>query len=166
MSFWYLPLATIHVLAAMFWLGGMFFLALIGAPVLRRIEPPSQRQALFHAFGLRFRRLGWATLATLVVTGTLLLRIRGLLVWDGVLDSADFWRTHTGVALAVKLGSVTVMLLTSGVHDFVLGPAAGRAVSGSDEALALRRRSARLARFTALLGLLIVIAAVALVRPG
>ncbi|HET6680978.1 MAG TPA: CopD family protein, partial [Gemmatimonadaceae bacterium] len=145
---------------------GMFFLALIGAPVLRHIEPASQRQALFQAFGLRFRRLGWAALATLVVTGTLLLHVRGLLIWDGVLGAPDFWRTRTGVALAVKLGSVTVMLLTSGLHDFILGPAAGRAVSGSNEALALRQRSARLARFTAMLGLLIVIAAVALVRPG
>lgn len=166
MSTWYLPVATIHVLAAMFWLGGMFFLAIVGAPVLRHVEPPSQRQALFQAFGLRFRRVGWATLATLLVTGTLLLHFRGLLHWNGVLGAADFWRTGTGTTLAVKLGAVLVMLLTSGVHDFILGPAAGRAVSGSDKALALRRRSALLARFTAMLGLVIVIAAVALVRPG
>jgi putative copper export protein len=30
---------TIHVLAAMLWLGGMFFLGAVGAPVLRTIEP-------------------------------------------------------------------------------------------------------------------------------
>jgi uncharacterized membrane protein len=28
---------TIHVLAAMLWLGGMFFLGVVGAPVLRAI---------------------------------------------------------------------------------------------------------------------------------
>jgi len=32
---------TLHVLAGMLWLGGMFFLGVVGAPVLRRIEPPA-----------------------------------------------------------------------------------------------------------------------------
>ena len=35
---------TLHVLAALFWLGGMFFLALVGAPVLRAVEPPELRR--------------------------------------------------------------------------------------------------------------------------
>ena len=33
----------LHVLAALLWLGGMFFLAALGAPVLRRVEPPAAR---------------------------------------------------------------------------------------------------------------------------
>lgn len=32
---------SIHLLAALFWLGGMFFLALVGAPALRRLPPSS-----------------------------------------------------------------------------------------------------------------------------
>lgn len=35
---------TIHVLAAMLWLGGMFFLGVVAAPLLRAIEPPDLRQ--------------------------------------------------------------------------------------------------------------------------
>jgi hypothetical protein len=69
------------------------------------------------------------------------------------------------VALAVKLASVTAMVLVSAVHDFVLGPMAGRLPAGSAEALAFRRRAALLARANALLGVVIVIAAVRLARP-
>ena len=39
MSALYYINVTIHVLAAMLWLGGMFFLGAVGAPVLRAIEP-------------------------------------------------------------------------------------------------------------------------------
>jgi uncharacterized membrane protein len=156
---------TIHVLAAMLWLGGMFFLGVVGAPVLRVVEPPALRQRLFQQLGLRARGLGWWAIATLVVTGTINLWFRGWLHWDGVFGSATFWRTSIGLALAVKLAAVTTMVLVSAVHDFVLGPMAGRMPAGSPEALAFRRRAALLARANALLGVVIVIAAVRLARP-
>lgn len=157
---------TLHVLAALGWLGGMFFLALVGAPVLRRLEPPALRQALFQQLGLRFRTVGWWLLATLVATGVLVLHYRGLLRWDGVLGAPAFWRTVVGHALAAKLAAVVVMLVVSLVHDFVLGPMAGRATPGSDGALRLRRHASWLARANALVGLGLVIAAVRLARGG
>ena len=42
MSFYYLNV-TIHVLAAMLWLGGMFFLGVVGAPLLRAIHAARER---------------------------------------------------------------------------------------------------------------------------
>lgn len=155
---------TVHVLAALGWLGGMFFLALVGAPVLRQVEPPALRQQLFQQLGLRFRTVGWALLATLVATGLLVLHYRGLLRWSGVLGAPAFWRTATGHALAAKLAAVTVMLTVSLVHDFVLGPVAGRMAAGSASALRMRRRAAWLARVNALVGIVLVIAAVRLAR--
>ena len=95
----------------------------------------------------------------LVVTGVANMHYRGWLRWDGVLDSAAFWRTGTGRALAWKLGTVGVIVTTSALHDFVLGPAASRATAGSPESLRLRRRAALLARFTAFVGIVIVVAA-------
>ena len=157
---------TLHVLAAMLWLGGMFFLGVVGAPVLRRIEPPALRQRLFQQLGARFRGVGWWAIAVLVLTGVANLHYRGWLQWDGVLASGAFWRTGVGHALAAKLAAVATMLIVSAVHDFVLGPAAGRAVAGSPDALALRRRAALLARANALLGVVIVVAAVRLARGG
>lgn len=166
MSSAYLAVVTLHVLAALFWLGGMFFLGLVGAPVLRRVEPPALRQKLFHDLGLRFRTSGWVAVGVLVVTGVLILHYRGLLHWRGALGTPAFWATTFGRALALKLMAVTAMIGVSAVHDFVLGPAAGRAEPGTPRALALRRRAAGLARGNALIGLVIVVAAVRLARGG
>lgn len=161
----YLINVTIHILAALVWLGGLFFLALVGAPLLRQLEP-ALRQRLFRDLGTRFRTVGWWAIGILVVTGIANLYFRGLLRWDGVFGSPRFWGTPLGVALAIKLVAVTVMLVVQVVHDFALGPAAGRLPPGSDQALRLRRHAALLARVSAILGLLIVIVAVRIVRPG
>jgi putative copper resistance protein D len=150
----------------MFWLGGMFFLGVVGAPALRRLEPAELRQQVFHGLGVRFRALGWWAIAVLVATGVLDLRLRGWLAWDGVLGSSAFWATAAGHALAWKLGIVATMLVVSAVHDFVLGPRAGLAAPGSPEAIALRARAAWAARLNALLGVALVLAAVRLARGG
>jgi len=162
----YYASVTAHVLAALLWLGGMFFLGVVGAPVLRRVEPPALRQRLFHDLGLRFRAVGWWAIAALVLTGVANLHYRGWLRWDGVLADGAFWRTGVGHALAAKLAAVAAMLLVSAVHDFVLGPAAGRAEAGTERAAALRRRAALLARVNALVGVAVVAAAVRLARGG
>ena len=155
---------TVHVLAAMLWLGGMFFLGTVGAPVLRAIEPPPLRQRLFQDLGSRFRKVGWSAIVVLVVTGVLNLYFRGWLHWNAVLGSPAFWRTPVGHALAGKLGSVALMISISAIHDFVHGPRAGRATPGSPQAIMLRKRAAVLGRVNAILGVLLVIAAVRLSR--
>jgi copper resistance protein D len=157
---------TVHVLAALLWVGGMFFLGVVGAPVLRQVEPPQLRQRLFHDLGLRFRGVGWWSIATLVLTGIANLYYRGWLQRDGVLADGAFWRTGVGHALAAKLAAVAVMLVVSFIHDFVLGPAAGQLVADSDAAAAARRRAALLARANAAVGVVVVIAAVRLARGG
>jgi len=157
---------VVHVLAAMLWLGGMFFFGIVGAPVLRSLEPPELRQQLFHRLGLRFRTVGWWAIAVLLLTGLINMYYRGWLQWDGVLGAATFWRTAPGHALLLKLIAVTTMLVVSAIHDFRLGPRAGLATAGSPEAILLRRRAAILARINALMGVLVVIAAVRLARGG
>jgi putative copper export protein len=162
----YFASVTLHVLAAMLWLGGMFFLGIVGAPALRRIEPPELRQRLFYTLGIRFRTTGWWAIAVLLVSGVVNLHLRGWLAWDGVLGSRAFWATPTGHALGWKLAMVVIMLVVSAVHDFVLGPRSGRAIPGSPEALSLRSRTAWVARINALAGVILVIAAVRLARGG
>jgi putative copper resistance protein D len=155
---------TLHVLSAMLWLGGMLFLAIVGAPVLRAVEPPELRQRLFQQLGVRFRGVGWMAIVVLVGTGLLNLRHRGWLRWEGVLGDTAFWSTGVGQALAWKLAAVVVMIAVSATHDFVLGPAAVRAPADSPEGRRLRRRAALLARANAVVGLVAVIAAVRLAR--
>jgi uncharacterized membrane protein len=156
---------TIHVLAALLWLGGMFFLAAVGAPVLRRVEPPELRATLFKELGLGFRRAGWIAIGILILTGVGNLWFRGLLHWD-ILTSTRFWASPFGHALAWKLVAVTTMVLISAVHDFIIGPAASAVRAGTPEALRWRRWAALLARANAIIGLIVVIAAVYLARGG
>lgn len=165
MSLLHFASVSIHVLSAILWLGGMFFLALIGAPVLRTVEPPALRVRLFQLLGLRFRNWAWWLIAVLVVTGTANLHFRGLLDWN-LLASAGFWATPLGRALGWKLAAVTAMLVFSAVHDFVVGPAAGRAAPGSETAVRARRQASLLARVNALAGVVVVLAAVRLARGG
>ena len=161
----YLLNVTVHVFAALLWLGGMFFLALVGAPVLRAVEPPELRALLFRRLGERFRSAGWIAIVVLLITGVLNLHLRGMLSTD-VLGSGSFWRTPYGTSLAWKLGAVAGMVIVQAVHDFHLGPAASRLVPGSAEMLAAHRRASWLARISAMLGVIVVIAAVRLARGG
>jgi len=156
---------TIHVFAAVFWLGGMFFLAAVGAPVLRKVEPPELRSFLFRRLGEQFRIIGWIAIVILLVTGVLNLHLRGLLSMV-TLGSAQFWDSRYGTSLAWKLGAVAAMIIVQAIHDFAVGPAATRATPGSPEIAILRRRAALLARLSAVFGIVIVIAAVRLARGG
>jgi copper resistance protein D len=156
---------TLHVLAALFWLGGMLFLGLVGARVLRTVEPPALRAELFRRLGHAFRNTGWIAIGVLVVTGVANLHFRGMLS-TRVLGSGAYWATPYGQALAWKLVTVTLMVGISAVHDFVDGPRASRATPGSPDALRLRRRAALLARVNALIGVVLVFAAVRLARGG
>jgi len=161
----YLLNVTLHVLAALVWFGGMLFLALVGAPVLRAVEPATLRAELFRRLGERFRAIGWICVGVLIVTGTLNLHLRGLLE-PAVLRAPGFWTSPYGRVLAWKLAAVAVMLALSWVHDFVHGPAASRLPVGSPEAAAARRRAALLARLSAGAGLIAIVAAVRLARGG
>jgi len=153
---------VVHVLAAVIWLGGLFFFALVGAPVLRSIEPAALRASLFQQLGERFRLVGWIAIGILLITGVLNLYFRGVLNAD--LWSPVFWGTRFGRFLGLKLAAILGMLVLQLFHDFQLGPAASRAPAGSEESIRLRRRAAVVARLSALLGLVILIAAVFLVR--
>ena len=160
----YFLTVTAHVLAALVWLGGMFFFAIV-APILRGIEDDALRASLFDSLGRRFRTVGWVCIALLLATGLAQLHLRGW--WGGAFwGTSAVWSTALGHALAWKLGLVTMMLALQGVHDFWLGPAAGRATPGSEGARALRLRAAWLARINALLGVLLVYFAVRVARGG
>ena len=100
----------LHVLAAITWIGGMLFLALVLVPITRRLEDAALRARLFHAVGLRFRAVGWIALGVLVVTGLVHLWRHPVLLGSP--------RVH------VKLGLVVLALILSALHDFVLGPRA------------------------------------------
>jgi uncharacterized membrane protein len=134
-----LALRFLHVLAALTWIGGMLFIALVLVPVARRLPDPAQRVRLVQDLGVRFRTVGWVAIGVLVATGLLNLWIR-----PELLSTDRFWW---------KAGLVALALALSAVHDFVLGPRAGR--PGADPAL--RVRASWIARVNLLVVLIIVV---------
>ena len=154
---------SIHIFAALIWLGGMFFFALVGAPTLRTIESAELRARLFTMLGERFRTVGWVCIVILLITGFLNLQFRGLL--SAQLFEGAFWATSYGKALAAKLLAVLTMLVVQATHDFYHGPAASRTQPGSADALRMRKQAAIMARVSVLLGVLVVLTAVKLARP-
>ena len=104
-----LAVRFLHVLAAITWIGGMLFIALVVVPVTRGLDDAALRRRLVQATGRRFRTVAWIALAVLVATGLVNLALR-----PELLGLPRFW---------VK---AVLALLLSAVHDFVLGPRAGR----------------------------------------
>jgi uncharacterized membrane protein len=152
----------LHLLAALVWVGGMLFLALVAVPVARQ-RPQAERAALMDALGRRFRAVGWAAVAVLLGTGLLNAALRGV-SWESVV-SGRFFAGPFGQLLTAKVLAVLAMLALSAWHDFVVGPASTRS-AGADatSAAALRRRASWIGRANAALSLVVVALAVLLAR--
>ena len=130
----------VHVLSAVTWLGGMLFIALILVPVTRRVQDPLLRVDLITQTGKRFRTVGWIALGLLVATGVVILLRRPWLL--------------RAPAFQFKAGLVLLTLALSALHDFVLGPRAGRL---PPSATGPRKRLTRIARLNVLIVLTIVL---------
>lgn len=155
----------IHVLAAAVWVGSMMFFAVAVVPVVRRQEVRNAVPSLVRLIGARFRALGWVSLGTLVVTGTVNLHYRGI-GWALASDPA-FWSTAFGRALAWKLALVAVVVIMTAAHDALAGRRALDALErapDSDAARRVRRVASWLGRGVMLVSLAILFFAVALVR--
>ncbi len=161
----YLISVWLHVLAAAIWVGGMVFVALVVVPVIRRKELHGAAARLIHFTGIRFRWVGWACFGLLLLTGLVNTLARGI-AWGDLLV-AQFWAGPFGKLFALKLVVFALILASSAVHDFVIGP---RAVAvwqerpGSAEATYLRRQATHLGRLNLFLALLVLALGVMLVR--
>jgi copper resistance protein D len=161
---WFLISMWVHLIAAIVWIGGLAFIAMVLVPVLRRSEPRAQALALLRAAGRKFMRIAYASLATLVVTGAVNLYLKAGASWSAV---SALWPTTYGRLLAAKLVLVVLIVATALYHDFVVGPAAARALerdAASPEAARLRATASWLGRLNMLLSLAVMTLALLLVR--
>lgn len=113
----YSTLVILHILAAVSWVGGMIFLSLVLAPLVRGRKAAPEFMALFRSAALRFRPVVWFAIAVLLITGPMLLSHRGISVmhpssWAGI--------------VTVKLTLVGFLLCLTLLHDLVLGPQVSR----------------------------------------
>jgi len=153
-------LVVLHILAAVAWVGGMMFLSLVLAPLVRGRKAVPEFMALFRSAALRFRPLVWVAMVILVSTGPMLLSRRGIHVTDPA--------SWPGI-VTVKLALVSLLLFLTLLHDLLLGPRVSRVSAipesqrTSGEQMAFK--TARwLPRVSLLLALGVVIAAVVLAR--
>lgn len=154
----------LHIVAAAVWVGSMAFFALVVAPVIRA-SPREAVGPLVRLLGVRFRVLGWACLAVLVLTGISNLVIRGFGVSE--LVSGAFWGTPFGRALAWKLVVVAGVIGSTLAHDLLFtARAIGRLGEDPSAPDVVRRRkiASWLGRATLLLSLAVLLLAVTLVR--
>jgi len=110
---WPLVLTWLHLLAAISWIGGMIFLSLVLAPLVRSRKAAPEFMALFRSAALRFRLVVWSAVAVLLTTGPVLLHQRSLSFFNP-LD----WP----MVLRIKLGLVAALLVLTGTHDLLFGP--------------------------------------------
>jgi uncharacterized membrane protein len=67
----------IHLLAAMIWVGGMFFAYVVLRPAAVEVLEPPQRLRLWDAVFRRFFNWVWGAVATLMVSGLYLIYLYG-----------------------------------------------------------------------------------------
>lgn len=155
----------IHILSAMMWMGGILFMVFVVVPVMRTGSVPGNSAEWIHRLGIQFRKVGWVSLVLLVITGICNLGFHGyhwMDLWTGRL-----WQGSFGHTLAVKLSCVLLILILSGLHDFYIGPKATMLWQNSADANEVRkwrRMAAWIGRLNLVLGLIVVWAAITLVR--
>lgn len=158
---------TIHVLAAIVWLGGMFFISLVLVPSLRTLEPLTKRTEILSATARRFSLVSWTAILVLLITGAINSVNRGITIH--LISSGKLFSSHFGIILTFKVFLVLVMILISAVHDFILGPKLIKLTElhrpGPESAkfLAKKRKFVSwLARINAFIGIIVVACAVML----
>jgi uncharacterized membrane protein len=141
----YLASVSLHVLAAMTWVGGMVIFVAAVMPYFRH-QDDQTREAFLQWFGPRFRALSWTCFAVLAVTGFFNLWMRGVRPEDFL--RAEWRGTSFGHLVLVKLALVALAVATTALH----------------ERPASRAHARWLGRSLLVLGLAIVAVAVMLVR--
>lgn len=160
----YLLSVLLHVLAAITWVGGMIFLIVVLVPILRDPALQDRARTIIQISGQRFKRVGWAALMVLLVTGITNVIFRGI---APAFVTEDFWQSPLGTLFACKLVLVVLVLTLSAIHDFWIGPKAGLAWKQDPTSAGtyrLRYTAAWIGRVNFLLSLLIVAIGVMLFR--
>ena len=160
MSLLWLSAVTIHLLAAVTWIGGMIFLSTVLAPLVRGGDVPGEHMVLLRSAARRFRLVVWLSIFSLLITGPILLHARNI-----SLSPPTDWPA----VLRIKLGLVALLLLLTIAHDLYLGPRSAQLnrLPSADRTpldLMIMGASRWLARASLGIGVAIVVAAALLAR--
>lgn len=153
-----------HVLAAIVWVGGVLFVGGVALPASRSLDDEEEGRRVVRLLGQYFRPVGWTAIAVLVLSGSYMMWVWGARpanVWDGT-----FFDTIRTQWLGNKLLLVGLMVVSSGLHDWYVGPRASAADKDApDRVERWRTAAAVLGGLTALLAVAIVGIAIVVSRP-
>ncbi len=155
----------IHILSAIFWIGGMLFTVAVLVPISRHKIIGDNRGTFFKIMGEKFSRISWILFLILIISGITNLTTRGF-DWK-MLFTTHFWQTGFGYYLGIKLIIFSVVLIISGIHDFYLGPKAAHLMDSepdSPRTQTFRKLTSWVGRLNLLFGLLILYYAIRVVR--
>lgn len=164
MYFWFVVSMWLHLLAAIVWIGGLAFIAMVLVPTLRAPGMRAHAVTLLRTAGRKFQRIAYASLVTLGVTGVLNLYFKA---GGSIAAATQLLPTPYGHLLMTKVSLVVAIVALSLYHDFAVGPAAARAMEADpagSSASSLRRRASWLGRINMLLSLVVMTLALLLVR--
>jgi uncharacterized membrane protein len=150
-------LIWIHLVAAITWIGGMLFHRLVLKPALARVSTPAKGPELLPGIlariESRYKTLRWLSLATLLVTGIVLLLHEG-----GSARLESTW----GAWLMLKLFFVLIVIGLTAILDVGMAPVPSN--PAAPQAAPPARSAAILADTILALGLVIVFIAAYLVQ--
>lgn len=160
MSILWFAVLFLHLIAAVSWIGGMVFLSISLAPLLRSRRASSEVVGFFRAAAQRFRIMVWIAIAVLLSSGPMLLHARGLSIVD-----PGGWPS----ILTIKLTLVFVLIVLTVLHDLVLGPEIKQAAmipigERTTRQQLVVRSASWIPRVALLLSLVVLATAVALAR--
>ncbi|ASK36438.1 hypothetical protein CEK62_06070 [Alcanivorax sp. N3-2A] len=145
-----LPLA-LHLLAAVVWVGGMFFAYMAMRPAVGEVLDPARRPALWAATLGRFFAWVWGAILVLLITGF------------GMIFGIYGGMAQVGGAVHAMLGLGIVMMLIFGHVYFAAFRRLKQAVASDDVQEGARRvgQIRKLVGLNLILGLLVVVIAAA-----
>lgn len=155
----------VHVISALFWIGGMLFTAAVLVPASRDKLLADKRGAFFTLIGQRFSRIVWILFALIFVTGLTNLVTKGFDL--NVLFDTSFYASDYGMFIGYKLLFFAFVLGISAFHDFFFGPKASVMIDTAPDAvktMRLRKVTSWLGRVNLLLGLVTLFFALRLLR--
>lgn len=149
----------LHLVAAFTWLGGLIFMNVVLSPAVAAKGIPPQFVRLMGM--MRFRTFAWASIAVLVVTGT-------INTIANLGPAKNFITTPYGVVLLIKILLAALMIVITVENSLILGPklmaGAPQPPQGpSPEIVKVQKRLVRLSYLNLGLGLTVLLL-VAIVR--
>ena len=149
----------LHIIATVTWIGGLIALSVLVIPAARRTLQPGDYAALLDRLQAGLQRIGWLSLAVLIVTG--MFQMSAQPAYEGFLAISNAW----AVAILIKHIMIGIMVLTGAYLTWGIMPslrrmallrATGQNLDGAKD-LALRKRESLVLTINIVLSIVVLL---------